>query len=70
MSVETETQSQKNTEQPTWLEKVTLSMGSFFFFFFFISLGALQLLGIILLSTVTRVSLECCVLSKALNSCL
>ena len=37
---------------------------------FFISLGALQLLGIILLSTVTRVSLECCVLSKALNSCL
>ena len=69
MSVETETQLQKNTEQPTWLEKVTLSMGSFFFFFF-ISLRALQLLGIILLSTVTRVSLECCVLSKALNSCL
>ena len=34
MSVETETQSQKNTEQPTWLEKVTLSMGSFFFYQF------------------------------------
>ena len=32
MSVETETQLQKNAEQPTWLEKVTLSMGSFLFF--------------------------------------
>lgn len=31
-SAEAETQSQENTEQSTWAEKVTLSMGSFLFF--------------------------------------
>ena len=76
--VEVETQLHKTTEQAIWLEKVTISMGSFFGLFdfdWFESWGpwlqsTLQTLGIILLIIIIVVSLVHWILAKALNECL